>query len=197
MSIKEDLASIKPPENPSRRQFLTISTAAVGAAGAAAASWPFLASWKPSAKARILGAPVTVSVGDMQPGEMRRTVWRGRTIAIVRRTPEMLENLSSGRDQLRDADSENTEQQPDYAQNEYRSLKPEFLVVDMHCTHLGCLPTYQPEQGRFFCPCHLSRFDLAGRVFSGVPAPVNLRVPPYHFADDNTIVVGVDPEGVA
>lgn len=197
MSIKEDLASIKPPENPARRRFLTATTVVVGGLGAGAAMWPFVASWKPSARARILGAPVEVNVAALEAGAMTRVVWRGQTIAIVRRTPEMLEQLSQMRDRLDDPDSDRTDQQPEYARNEYRSLRPEFLVVNMHCTHLGCLPTYQPADGQFFCPCHLSRFDLAGRVFSGVPAPTNLLVPPYHFADDNTIVIGVDPEGAA
>src|SRR5690606_4845753 len=189
-----------------RRRFLTATTAVVGGIGAVYTAVPFLASWKPSAKAQAAGPPVSVDISQLEPGQRMTTEWRGRPVWIVRRTQEMLANLKKPESQLADPNS-SMPQQPAYAQNEYRSIKPEYLVVIGICTHLGCSPLYRPEVGAadlggdswlggFFCPCHGSKFDLAGRVYAGVPAPTNLVVPPYHFADDNTIVVGED-EGAA
>lgn len=193
--------------NHGRRRVLTWTTAVVGAVGAGFAAVPFIQSWQPSAKARLIGGPVEVNVGPLQPGQMMKAQWRGQTIGILRRTPEMLENLPEVRGRLRDPDSDVIDQQPDYAKNESRSLRPEFLVANIHCTHLGCVPKLVPEvgpqpfdsewRGGFFCPCHKSRFDLSGRVYSGVPAQLNLLIPPYSFASDDTIVIGVDPEGAA
>lgn len=182
-----------------RRHFLTIATAVTGGAGVAMAAIPFLASLKPSARAQALGAPVEVAVGALEPGEMVRVIWRGKLVFVVRRGDEMLERLSRTEEFLRDPNSEVSEQQPEYAANQYRSLKPEFLVVEGACTHLGCAPLAQFEVGPaedwfggFFCPCHGSRFDLAGRVYKGVPAPANLRVPPYRFIQDDVIMIGAE-----
>jgi len=207
MSETDSLASIKPPENPGRRRMLTWTTGVVGAAGAAAALWPFAASWKPSAKARLIGAPVEVNVSQLEPGQMMRVQWRGATIGIMRRTERMLDDLARLNEKVADPQSEVESQQPPYAQNVHRSIRPELLVANIHCTHLGCIPQVLPEveaqpfdaewRGGFFCPCHRSRFDLAGRVYRGVPAQLNLVIPPYHFVDDGTILIGVDPEGAA
>ena len=182
-----------------RRHFLTVATVVTGIAGLGAASIPFLASLKPSARAQALGAPVEVAIGTMQPGEMVRVMWRGKLVFVLRRTEEMLERLPAGVDNLRDPDSTVEEQQPDYTANEYRSVKPEFLVVEGSCTHLGCAPLEDFEvrpsedwSGGFFCPCHGSRFDLAGRVYKGVPAPTNLRIPPHRFVRDDLILIGQD-----
>jgi len=206
MSETDSLASIQPPENPARRRLLTWTTGVVGAVGAGFALWPFAASWKPSARARLIGAPVEVFVGDMEPGQIQRVQWRGQTIGIMRRTQRMLDDLARLEEKLADPESA-TEQQPEYARNAHRSIRPEFLVANIHCTHLGCIPQVLPEveaqpfdaewRGGFFCPCHRSRFDLAGRVYRGVPAQLNLLIPPYHFIDDDTILIGVDPEGAA
>jgi ubiquinol-cytochrome c reductase iron-sulfur subunit len=186
-----------------RRHFLTVATAVTGLVGVGAAAVPFLSSLKPSARAQALGAPVEVPVGMMEPGEMVRVLWRGRLVFILKRTPEMLERLPANADNLRDPDSAVVDQQPEYAANEYRSVKPEYLVVEGSCTHLGCAPLQDFElrpsenwNGGFFCPCHGSKFDLAGRVFKGVPAPANLRVPPYRFVRDDLILIGQDT-GVA
>lgn len=182
-----------------RRHFLTVATAVAGGAGIALASIPFFASLRPSARALALGAPVEVAVGSLDPGEMVRVIWRGRLIYVVRRSQQMLELLSEVVPFLRDPNSENVEQQPDYVNNPYRSVRPEFLVVEGSCTHLGCapLPEFQvgPDPnwyGGFFCPCHGSRFDMAGRVYKGVPAPTNLRIPPYRFIQDDVIMIGAE-----
>jgi ubiquinol-cytochrome c reductase iron-sulfur subunit len=182
-----------------RRHFLTIATAVTGAVGVGFAAVPFLSSLKPSARAQALGAPVEVNVAAMQPGEMVRVLWRGRLVFVLRRTDDMLARLPEGVDQLRDPNSEVAEQQPNYAANGTRSVRPEYLVVEGSCTHLGCAPLedfeVRPSEnwgGGFFCPCHGSKFDLAGRVFRGVPAPTNLRVPPYRFVTDDLILVGQD-----
>ena len=207
MSETESLDSLQPPADPSRRRLLTAATGVVGAVGVGAAAWPFLASLRPSAKARIVGAPVEVFIGNLEPGQLARVQWRGQTIGIMRRTDRMLEQLPALQDRLRDPDSATASQQPDYARNEHRSIRPEILVLNVHCTHLGCVPQVVPEigpqpfdrdwRGGFFCPCHRSTFDLAGRVYSGVPAVLNLLVPPYSFMDDNHVVIGVDHEGAA
>jgi ubiquinol-cytochrome c reductase iron-sulfur subunit len=193
--------------NVGRRRFITASTAVVGGVGAIFAAVPFVASWKPSAKAQLAGAPVTEDISHLEPGQRLTTQWRGQPVWIVRRTPEQLVLLASLNDRLRDPASENAEQQPSYAQNPHRSVKPEFLILVGICTHLGCAPLFAPQlepqpfdaewKGGFFCPCHGSKFDMAGRVFQGVPAPTNLKVPPYRFVDDSRVIIGVDPEGVA
>jgi ubiquinol-cytochrome c reductase iron-sulfur subunit len=182
-----------------RRHFLTVATAVTGVAGAGLAAIPFISSLKPSARAQALGAPVEVAIGSMQPGEMLRVLWRGRLVFVLRRTEEMLSRLTENVDVLRDPDSTEVDQQPDYAVNGTRSIRREYLVVEGSCTHLGCAPLedfdVRPAEGwggGFFCPCHGSKFDLAGRVFKGVPAPTNLRVPPYRFVRDDLILIGQD-----
>ena len=182
-----------------RRHFLTVATVVTGAAGAVAAAIPFLSSLKPSARAQALGAPVEVPLGSLQPGELVRVMWRGRLVFVLRRTEAMLQKLEGLADQLRDPESEVVEQQPEYAANETRSVRPEYLVIEGSCTHLGCAPLedfdgeLSPDySGGFFCPCHGSRVDLAGRVFKGVPAPTNLRVPPHRFVRDDLILIGQD-----
>jgi ubiquinol-cytochrome c reductase iron-sulfur subunit len=188
--------------NRKRRQLLA-ATAAVGGAGVVAGAVPFLSSLQPSAKARAIGAPVEVDVADMKPGELKRVQWQGRPVWILRRSEEYVEALAGIEHELRDPESR-LPQQPDYARNQYRSREPEFLVVIGLCTHLGCSPTYMPPgtnmeedwHGGFFCPCHGSKFDMAGRVYRGVPAPSNLVVPPYKFLDANRILIGDDSEAV-
>ena len=182
-----------------RRHFLTVATVVVGAAGAGVAAVPFLSSLKPSARAQALGAPVEVPIGSLQPGEMIRVLWRGKLVFVLRRTEAMLGRLPDNDASLRDPESAVVEQQPEYAANEYRSVKPEYLVIEGSCTHLGCAPIedfdVRPADewgGGFFCPCHGSKFDLAGRVFKSVPAPTNLRVPPYRFVNDDLILIGQD-----
>ena len=182
-----------------RRHFLTVATAVAGGAGVVLASIPFFSSLQPSARAQALGAPVEVPVGTMEPGEMIRAIWRGRLVYVVRRSREMVARLDGLANLLRDPNSEVTEQQPEFAVNTWRSIRPEFLVVEGSCTHLGCapLPEFQvgPADdwyGGFFCPCHGSRFDMAGRVYRGVPAPTNLRVPPYRFIQDDVIMIGTE-----
>ena len=195
--------------NNGRRRFLTVTTAVVGAAGVAGAAVPFFASWKPSARAQVAGAPVEVNIGKLEnePGMRMIVQWRGKPVWIFKRTPEQLAALPTLDDNLRDPKSENPDQTPAFAKNEARAIKPDIAVIVGICTHLGCVPGYVPEmlpqpfdaqwKGGFYCPCHQSRFDLAGRVFQGVPAPANLEVPPYHFVDDTHLVVGVAPEGAA
>jgi len=166
---------------------------------------PFIASWRPSAKAKALGAPVEVDISKLETGGLMKVEWRGQAIYVVKRTPEMLATLPALKDSLRDADSKESEQ-PAYATNEVRALKPEILVLIGVCTHLGCAPLDKFQagdaelgadwKGGFYCPCHGSKFDLAGRVFKGVPALANLRIPPYSFASDSKLIVGAD-SGVA
>ena len=182
-----------------RRHFLSVAAAVTGGVGVAAAAVPFLSSLQPSARARALGAPVEVPVADLEPGEMVRVVWRGKVVYVLRRSEEMLERLTRTADLLRDPNSEVADQQPEFAVNEFRSIKPEYLVLEGICTHLGCAPLPQFEVGPaddwfggFFCPCHGSKFDLAGRVYKGVPAPTNLKVPPYRFIQDDVIMIGVE-----
>lgn len=188
--------------NKKRRRFLVATTSAVGAVGAGFVAVPFVKSWKPSAKAQAVGAPVQVSLYGLKPGQILKVQWRGQTIGVLRRSEETLGLLSEVDSELRDPQSLESEQ-PLFAQNEARALNDEFLVVNMHCTHLGCVPQVVPEvgaqpfdenwKGGFFCPCHKSKFDMAGRVYKGVPAPTNLRIPPYSFLDDRTVVIGVNP----
>ena len=190
--------------NPGRRQFLTVATSVVGAAGAVGVATPFLGSWNPSAKAKAAGAPVKADISKLEPGQMVVVEWRGKPVYVVRRTPETLEALGGLDAQLRDPQSAQSVQ-PAYVDKQNRAIKPEILVLLGLCTHLGCAPKYRPEvgaadlggsawMGGFFCPCHGSKFDLAGRVLQGVPAPYNLEVPPYSFEGENILVIGVDKE---
>jgi len=181
------------------RHFLSVATGVAGAVGIGFVAVPFLSSLKPSARAQALGAPVEVPLGSMLPGEMVRVIWRGKLVFVLRRSEEMLERLQENLDQLDDPNSEVVEQQPEYTANDTRSVRPEYLVVEGSCTHLGCAPLedfqVRPSEnwgGGFFCPCHGSKFDLAGRVYKGVPAPTNLRVPPYRFVRDDLILIGQD-----
>ena len=192
--------------NKGRRRFLVATTTVVGAAGAGFAAVPFIQSWQPSAKAQSMGAPVQVDMDKLEPGQLLKVQWRGQTIGILRRTPESLRLLADVTPDLRDPKSLESEQ-PSFAQNETRALKEEYLVVNMHCTHLGCVPQMVPQvgpqtfqenwKGGFFCPCHKSKFDMSGRVYKGVPAPTNLKIPPYSFIDNRTLLIGVSQEGVA
>ena len=191
--------------NPGRRRVLTAATTVVGGVGVAFALVPFISSMQPSAKARAAGAPVRADISKLEEGQMIRVKWRGKPVWVVKRTPEMLDTLPTLNDQLRDPTSQESEQ-PKYAQNEVRSIKPEILVAIGICTHLGCSPTYRPDvapadlgadwKGGFFCPCHGSTFDIAGRVFAGVPAPTNLPVPPHRYLSETEILIGED-EGAA
>jgi ubiquinol-cytochrome c reductase iron-sulfur subunit len=182
-----------------RRRFLTAATTVISGVGVAYAASPFICSWFPSTKAQALGAPVKIDVSKLEPGAQLTVEWRGQPVWVIHRTKSMLEKLPQLDSLLRDPTSEQN-QQPPYAHNEYRSIKPEYLVLVGICTHLGCVPMYRPDigsvepswQGGFFCPCHGSRFDLAGRVYKGVPAPTNLVVPPYQYASDTVIIVGED-----
>jgi ubiquinol-cytochrome c reductase iron-sulfur subunit len=188
--------------NNGRRRFLTATTAVVGGIGAIYAAVPFIKSWQPSARAQVAGAPVRADISKLEQGQMTIVEWRGQPIWIIRRSPDVLAALGKHDDKLRDPKSENADQQPEYARNTGRSIKPDLLVLVGLCTHLGCAPKlhaqikpepFDPQwQGGFYCPCHKSRFDMAGRVYSGVPAPTNLKVPPYKFLDDNTLMIGVD-----
>ncbi|MBX3705125.1 MAG: ubiquinol-cytochrome c reductase iron-sulfur subunit [Pseudomonadales bacterium] len=194
--------------NRQRRYFLIGATAVVGAVGVVGAAVPFVASWKPSAKARALGAPTTIDISKLQVGEMLgpTPAWRGQPIFVLSRDADAVERLKRDNDALADPESGNTEMQPGYAQNRWRSVRPEIGVYIGLCTHLGCSPKYygrvEPQpfdpnwEGGFFCPCHGSRFDLAGRVVKSVPAPDNLPVPPYRFVSDTVVVIGEDEEMV-
>lgn len=182
-----------------RRRFLLTTSGVLGGVGALCALTPFVASWMPSAKAQAAGAPVQVDLSKMEPGEQTIVQWRGKPVWIIRRTEAMLKHLDDDKSRLRDPDSL-VEQQPSYAHNKFRSIKPEYLVLIGVCTHLGCSPKYKPFEkelgpdwpGGFYCPCHGSLFDLSGRVFKGVPAPINLEVPPYRFLSEHVIVIGED-----
>jgi ubiquinol-cytochrome c reductase iron-sulfur subunit len=190
-----------------KRRFLTAAASVVGGAGAAAVAVPFVSSMLPSAKAEAAGAPVEVDISKLETGQLLTVEWRGKPVWIFRRSQEALANLETLEESLRDPNSQVASQQPEYCQNDTRSIRDELMVMVGICTHLGCSPTYRPDmgpadlgadwKGGFFCPCHGSRFDLAGRVFQGVPAPINLQVPPYHFQGDNLVVVGEDAQGAA
>jgi len=185
----------------SRRHFLTIATSVAGGVGAILAAAPFVASFRPSARAQALGGPVEVDISKLEEGAMVRVIWRGRPVWVLRRSEDMLKRLTGTELPLSDPDSEESEQPP-YAKNEYRSIRPEILVIVGVCTHLGCAPLERFEVappdlgadwvGGFFCPCHGSKFDLSGRVFAGVPAPTNLPVPPYRFVGENLVLIGDD-----
>jgi len=195
-------ATAQAPEiDEKRRKFLTGATSAFGAVGVVLAAVPFVESWQPSERARALGAPVRVDISKLEPGQMITPTWRKQVIYVVRRRKELVEQLAKNDAELKDRDSKSSIQ-PKYAQNEMRSRREDLLVVIGICTHLGCLPKtfFSPGDpvlgaswpGGFRCPCHGSRFDLAGRVFNGSPAPTNLSVPPYSFKDPNTLVIGLD-----
>ena len=189
-----------------KRRFLLIVTTIIGAVGAAFTAIPFMASMRPSARARALGGPVNADIGKLKFGQMLTVEWRGKPVWIVRRTPPMLARLKDDVTLLADPNSDVQTQQPPYAKNPYRSIQPEILVLVGICTHLGCVPvqrfTVGAESGLgenwpggYFCPCHGSKFDLAGRVFKNVPAPTNLVVPPYRYATNTSIVIGTDSLG--
>ena len=190
--------------NKTRRNILIGAMTGVGAVGAGFVAVPFVQSWNPSAKAKAAGAPIKVNVGKIEPGAMIIEEWQGKAVIIVRRTAEALENIKKLDGDVKDPNSD-ASKQPAYAKNEFRSVKDEFLVLVGICTHLGCSPKYRPGVGEldaswlggFFCPCHGSKFDMAGRVFKGVPATANLEVPPYYFENDDVIVVGLNPAEVA
>ncbi|MEE4202477.1 MAG: ubiquinol-cytochrome c reductase iron-sulfur subunit [Halieaceae bacterium] len=190
--------------NQTRRRFLTAATSAVGVAGVVGVAVPFLGSWNPSEKAKAAGAPVKADISKLEAGQMVVVEWRGKPVYVLRRSEEQLANLGKLDDTLKDPASEISDQ-PAYIEGEARAIRPEVLVVIGLCTHLGCAPKYRPEVGAadmggdswlggFFCPCHGSKFDLAGRVYKGVPASTNLVVPPYSYEGDNVLVIGVDAE---
>lgn len=190
--------------NTGRRRFLTTATSAVGVVGAVGIATPFLGSWQPSAKAKAAGAPVKADISKLEPGQMIVVEWRGKPVYVVNRTQEMLDNLPKLNGDLKDPDSA-ISKQPAYISGVDRALRPELLVVEGLCTHLGCAPKYRPEVGAadlggdawlggFFCPCHGSKFDMSGRVYAGVPASTNLVVPPYSFESDRVLVIGIDAE---
>jgi ubiquinol-cytochrome c reductase iron-sulfur subunit len=190
------------PKSPDRR-FWIAATTVTGGVGLVATAVPFIASMAPSERARALGAPVVVDLQGMKEGELRTVAWRGQPIFVLRRSADMLESLLRHDDLLVDPQSKRSDQ-PTYAKNVDRSIRPEYSVMVGICTHLGCIPTFRPAPGAadigaswpggFYCPCHGSKFDLAGRVFKNVPAPTNLVVPPYHFASDGALLIGVDPK---
>mgnify|MGYP003641632382 FL=1 len=190
-----------------RRKMLTVSASVVGAVGAAVAVVPFISTMSPSARALASGAPVEVDVSKLEPGQKIQVEWRRKPVWIVRRSEKMVSLLDSTNDRVRDPNSDELAQQPEFARNQTRSLKPDVLVLVGICTHLGCSPTFRPElapedlgpewAGGFYCPCHGSSFDMAGRVYKNVPANKNLEVPPYKYLSDNVIVVGELDEGAA
>ena len=183
----------------SKRQFLTTALTVVGAVGTGYLAIPFLSQMQPSVKAMAAGAPVEVDISKIEPGQLIRVAWRGKPVWVLQRSPEVLATLTTLDNKLSDPQS-NQSSQPDSSKNPVRSMKPEIFVAVGLCTHLGCSPTFRPEvaphdlgvewQGGFFCPCHGSWFDLAGRVYKGVPAPTNLEVPPYRYVTDTQIIIG-------
>jgi ubiquinol-cytochrome c reductase iron-sulfur subunit len=188
----------------SKRKSLIAMTSAVGAVGAGFVAVPFVKSMQPSAKTQAAGAPVEADISDLEPGKVKIVEWRGKPVWILRRNQEMLDSLSKTTDNLRDPES-NESEQPEYAKNQHRSIKPEYLVVIGICTHLGCSPSFRPEHGGdlgpdwwggYLCPCHGGKYDLAGRVFKGVPPPLNLPIPPHTYLSDSRILIGAD-EGAA
>ena len=189
-----------------RRRFLTAATSVVGVGGVAGVAVPFLGSWNPSEKAKAAGAPVRADIGGIEPGQMVVIEWRGKPVYVLRRKAEQVSDLATLNGDLKDPLSE-ASAQPAYISGEARALNEELLVIVGLCTHLGCAPKFRPEVGAadmggdewlggFFCPCHGSKFDLAGRVYKGVPASANLEVPPYSFEGENVLVIGVDAEAV-
>ncbi|MFV7466347.1 ubiquinol-cytochrome c reductase iron-sulfur subunit [Pseudomonas shirazica] len=189
--------------NAGRRRFLVAATSVVGAAGAVGAAVPFVGAWFPSAKAKAAGAPVKVNIAKVEAGQQMVAEWRGQPVFIVRRTDEILGNLKKVVGDLADPESK-ASVQPTYVDPQVRSIKPEILILVGLCTHLGCSPTFRPEVapadlgpkwvGGYFCPCHGSHYDLAGRVYKSQPAPLNLPVPPHSYESDEIVVIGVDQE---
>ena len=190
--------------NTGRRRFLTAATSVVGVAGAVGIAVPFVGSWNPSAKAKAAGAPVKADISKLEPGQMVVVEWRGKPVYVVHRTESQLASLDLLTGELKDPESL-ISSQPDYIEGTARALRPEMLVVEGLCTHLGCAPKFRPEVGAvdlggdawlggFFCPCHGSKFDLSGRVYAGVPASTNLVVPPYSYETESVLVIGVDTE---
>ncbi len=189
--------------NSGRRNFLIGATTVVGTAGVVGVAVPFLGSFNPSARTLAAGAPIKIDIGKLLPGEILGPIraWRDKPIFVIKRTEEMLAKLNSRNERLADPDSDRL-QQPDYAKNDTRSIRPEVLVLIGLCTHLSCSPKFRPAVqpqdfdanwiGGFYCPCHGSKFDMAGRVYSGVPAPSNLEVPPHYYESDSVIVIGED-----
>ena len=202
--MSTDIKSDQGVVDTKRRRFLVASTSVVAAVGAGFVAVPFLSSWMPSERAKNAGAPVEVDISKLEEGRLLIVEWQSKPVWILKRSAKTLADLPKLNDVLRDPDSENVNQQPPYAQNEDRSIIPEVLVVVGICTHLGCSPTFRPDiaavdlgadwLGGFFCPCHSSKFDLAGRVYNGVPAPTNLVVPQYKYVSDNVILIGEDGE---
>ncbi len=182
-----------------RRRYLTIAASIMGGIGVSFSSIPFIISWLPSAKAKALGAPIEIDISNIEEGQKITLDWRGQPIFVIKRNNDTIKNLNTLKNKLRDPDSKE-EQQPRYTKNDYRSIRPEIFVVIGICTHLGCVPLYKPKigeidstwMGGFFCPCHGSRFDLAGRVFKGVPAPCNLVIPPHKYINEKILKVGED-----
>lgn len=199
MTIKEKEIEI----DLARRCFLRRATTAVGGIGLVATAVPFVEYWLPSVDTEAAAAPVTVDISALQPKQQLTVSWRGQPVWIIRRTQEMIDDLPKLNEQLRDPSSLE-DQQPDYAKNVYRSIKPDYFIAIGVCTHLGCIPTYRPDiggisldwLGGFYCPCHGSRYDLAGRVYKAVPAPLNLKIPRYMYTSDKEIIVGKDQYGV-
>ncbi|MDC3058314.1 ubiquinol-cytochrome c reductase iron-sulfur subunit [Litorivicinus sp.] len=197
------LRDVQQSADASRRKFLAGVTTTLGAVGAVGIATPFVSSWNPSAKAKAAGAPVKVDISKILPGEQIRAEWRGKPVFVLRRTPEMLKAIRATNGVLADPNSEQP-QQPKYAANEARAINAEIAVLVGICTHLGCSPQFRPEvgapdlgddwQGGYFCPCHGSKFDLAGRVYKAVPAPTNLLVPPHSYESDNVLIIGIDKE---
>ncbi|WP_103967439.1 ubiquinol-cytochrome c reductase iron-sulfur subunit [Nitrosomonas ureae] len=189
-----------------RRKFLIAATSVAGGVAGAAIATPFLLSMMPSERAKAAGAPVEVDISKLEPGMLLMVEWRGRVVWVLNRTPEMLETLEKVEDELADPNSEKN-QQPEYAKNRTRSIKPEILVTEGVCTHLGCSPVFRKDiapadlgpdwLGGFFCPCHGSKFDLAGRVYKHVPAPTNMVVPPHVYLSDSRLLIGSESEGSA
>jgi ubiquinol-cytochrome c reductase iron-sulfur subunit len=201
MEIAQGNVNVHPGVDEGKRRFLIGATAVVGGVGVAAAVAPFVISLFPSERAKAAGAPVEVDISKLEPGQKIDVEWRGKVVWFVKRTPAMLANLPKLDERVADPHSE-MNQQPAYAKNEGRSIKPDVWVAVGICTHLGCSPTYRPEiapadlgadwLGGFFCPCHQSKFDLAGRVFKGVPAPTNLVIPPHKYLSDARVLIGED-----
>ncbi len=197
--------SIQTGATSTRRRFLVVSTSVVGAAGVAAVSVPFIKSWMPSERAKVGGAPIQFDLSRLEPGRQVTLEWRSRPVFVLRRTRDMLDRMNQPDHlkRLRDPASTVDTQQPDYARNAWRAMREEYFIVIGVCTHLGCIPTFRPEvapddlgaewPGGYFCPCHSSKYDLAGRVYKGVPAPTNLMVPPYRYLSDTIVEIGVNP----
>ena len=203
-TVQPGPADAQSHDGENRRDFLSLAATAIAGIGAACAAWPFIDSMEPSQDVIAAGAPIDVDISKVQPGQQIVVLWRSHPIFIAHRTADELKTLQDPKvvDDLRDPNSDQM-QQPAYAKNWHRSVKPEILVVVGICTHLGCIPEFQPQpgsegpgwEGGYFCPCHGSRYDLAARVFQGVPAPYNLPVPPHHYLNDTTIRIGEDPPG--